>query len=36
MFTIKDFDIKLVNGDEVKDFIRKHGEFVSEGRYYFE
>ena len=29
MFTIKDFDIKLVNGEEVKDFIRKHGEFAT-------
>lgn len=27
MFTLKDFDIKLVNGEEVKNFVKRHGEF---------
>ena len=29
MFTLKDFKVKLVNGEEVKSFIRKHGEFAA-------
>lgn len=29
MFTIKDFKVTLKNKNEVKDFIRKHGEFAS-------
>ena len=29
MFTLKDFEIKLVNGEEVKSFIKKHGEFAA-------
>ena len=27
MFTINDFKVRLVNGEEVKSFVRKHGEF---------
>ena len=29
MFTIDDFKVKLVNGEEVKNFIKKHGEFAA-------
>lgn len=29
MFTLKDFKVKLVNGEEVKSFIKKHGEFAA-------
>lgn len=29
MFTINDFKVKLVNGEEVKNFIKKHGEFAA-------
>lgn len=29
MFTLKDFHVKLVNGEEVKSFIKKHGEFAA-------
>lgn len=29
MFTINDFKVKLINGEEVKSFIRKHGEFAA-------
>lgn len=29
MFTLKDFHVKLVNGEEVKNFIKKHGEFAA-------
>lgn len=29
MFTIDDFKVKLVNGEEVKSFIKKHGEFAA-------
>lgn len=29
MFTINDFKVRLVNGEEVKSFIRKHGEFAA-------
>ena len=29
MFTLKDFEVKLVNGEEVKNFIKKHGEFAA-------
>ena len=29
MFTIKDFKVRLVNGEEVKSFIKKHGEFAA-------
>ena len=29
MFTINDFKVKLVNGEEVKSFIKKHGEFAA-------
>lgn len=29
MFTINDFQVKLVNGEEVKSFIKKHGEFAA-------
>lgn len=29
MFTLKDFEVKLVNGEEVKSFIKKHGEFAA-------
>lgn len=27
MFTINDFKVKLVNGEEVKNFVKRHGEF---------
>ena len=27
MFTINDFKVRLVNGEEVKSFVKKHGEF---------
>ena len=27
MFTLKDFKVKLVNGEEVKNFVKRHGEF---------
>lgn len=29
MFTIADFKVRLVNGEEVKSFIKKHGEFAA-------
>jgi len=29
MFTIDDFKVRLVNGEEVKSFIKKHGEFAT-------
>ena len=29
MFTLQDFKVKLVNGEEVKSFIKKHGEFAA-------
>ena len=29
MFTINDFKVRLVNGAEVKSFIKKHGEFAA-------
>lgn len=29
MFTLKNFKVRLVNGEEVKSFIRKHGEFAA-------
>ena len=29
MFTLNDFKVRLVNGEEVKSFIKKHGEFAS-------
>lgn len=29
MFTIDDFKVRLVNGEEVKSFIKKHGEFAA-------
>lgn len=29
MFTINDFKVKLVNGEGVKSFIKKHGEFAA-------
>lgn len=29
MITINDFKVKLVNGEEVKNFIKKHGEFAA-------
>ena len=29
MFTVNDFKVKLINGEEVKSFIRKHGEFAA-------
>lgn len=29
MFTINDFKVRLVNGEEVKSFVRKHGEFAA-------
>lgn len=29
MFTLADFQVKLVNEEEVKSFIRKHGEFAT-------
>lgn len=29
MFTLKDFKVKLVNGEEAKGFIKKHGEFAA-------
>ena len=29
MFTLDDFKVKLVNGEEVKSFIKKHGEFAA-------
>ena len=28
MFTEKDFEVTLLNPEEVKQFIRKHGEFA--------
>lgn len=27
MFTLKDFKVRLVNGEEVKNFVKRHGEF---------
>ena len=27
MFTINDFKVRLVNGEEVKNFVKRHGEF---------
>ena len=29
MFTLQDFKVRLVNGEEVKSFIKKHGEFAA-------
>ena len=29
MFTLKDFKVRLVNGEEVKKFIKRHGEFAA-------
>ena len=29
MFTLDDFKVKLVNGEDVKSFIKKHGEFAA-------
>ena len=29
MFTLKDFEVKLVNGEEVKSFIKRHGELAT-------
>lgn len=29
MFTIADFKVRVVNGEEVKSFIKKHGEFAA-------
>ena len=29
MFTINDFKVRLVNGEEVKNFVKRHGEFAT-------
>jgi thymidylate synthase (FAD) len=29
MFTINDFKVKLINGEEVKNFVKRHGEFAT-------
>lgn len=29
MFTVNDFKVRLVNGEEVKNFVKRHGEFAT-------
>lgn len=29
MFTVNDFKVRLVNGEEVKNFVKRHGEFAA-------